>query len=161
LAQKVLSSRDTVLGLELLTESSEIISKADATPDKAIVLLSIAQQLIKVDSIRGFETLGNALKIVNQLKPEDQPVRSVLTKPRPLRIKTYTVLNGNEMSTNDRATPESINFSQIASFVAEDYMQTRLLGNKLEQPLWRAKFLTAVGSAMLQSRAESTSRSKL
>ena len=39
--------------------------------------------------------------------------------------------------------------NQIASFVTQDYMQTRLLANKFEQPLWRAKFLTAVGSAML------------
>jgi len=34
-------------------------------------------------------------------------------------------------------------------FVAQDYMQTRLLANKLEQPLWRARFLTAVATAML------------
>ena len=153
LAKKVLSSRDTVLGLELLAESYEDISKADATPDKAIALLSIAQQLSKVDSIRGFEILANAIKIINQLKPEDQPVRSVLSKSRPLRIKTYTVLNDSELSTSDRATPESINFSQIAPFVTQDYMQTRFLANKLEQPLWRAKFLTAVGSAMLATQS--------
>jgi len=158
LANKVLSSRDTVLGLELLSESSDVISKADATPDKAIALLSIAQQFSKVDTIRGFETLGNAIKIINQLKPEEQPVRSVLTKPRPLRIKTYTVLNGNELSTSDRATLESINFSQIEPFVTQDYIQIRLLANKLEQSLWRAKFLTAVGSAVLltpKSRSDS------
>lgn len=155
LANKVLSSRDTVLALELLTESCEVVSKADATPDKAIALLSIAQQLSRVDSIRGFETLANAIKTINQLKPEEQPVRSVLTKPRPLRIKTYTVLNGSELSTSDRATLESINFSQIAPFVVQDYIQTRLLANKLEQPLWRAKFLTAVGSAMLLAHPDS------
>src|SRR6185369_2956872 len=106
-------------------------------------------QFSKVDRIRGFETLENAIKIINQLKSEDQSIRSVLTKPRLLRIKTYTVLNDSELSTSDRATAESINFNQIASFVTQDYMQTRLLANKFEQPLWRAKFLTAVGSAML------------
>lgn len=162
LANKVLSSRDTVLGLELLSESSDVISKADATPDKAIALLSIAQQFSKVDTIHGFEILGNAIKTINQLKPEEQPVRSVLTKPRPLRIKTYTVLNGNELSTSDRATLESINFSQIEPFVTQDYIQTRLMANKLEQSLWRAKFLTAVGSAMLlttQSRSDLRSTS--
>jgi len=158
LASKVLSRRDTVLGLELLSESFEVISKADATPDKAITLLSIAQQFSKVDTIRGFETLGNAIKIINQLKPEEQSVRSVLTRPRPLRIKTYTVLNGNELSTSDRATLESINFSQIAPFVAQDYIQTRLLANKLEQSLWRAKIFTPAGSTKLltsQARADS------
>jgi len=152
LAKKVVSARDTVSGLELLAESAEVISKSDATPDKAIILLSIAQQFSKVDSIRGFEFLENAIKVINQLKPEDQPARSVLTKPRPLRIKTYTVLNDNELSTSDRATVESINFSQIAPFVMQDYMQTRLLANKLEQSLWRARFLTAVGSAMLVTK---------
>jgi hypothetical protein len=68
LANKVLSGRDTVLSLELLSESSDVISKADATPDKAIALLSIAQQFSKVDTIRGFETLGDAIKIINQFK---------------------------------------------------------------------------------------------
>lgn len=120
--------------MELLSEASEIISKAETTPHKVTLLLNIAQQFSRLDSIRGFETLGNALKIINQLKPEETPTRSVLTKPPPLRIKTYTMLNGNEFSTSDRATVESINFSQVTPFVAHDYIQTRLLGNKLEQP---------------------------
>ena len=149
LANKVLSRRNTSFALELLSEASEIALKAETTPDKANLLLTIAQQFSRVDSIRGFETLGSALKIINQLKPENTQVRSVLAKPRPLRIKTYTVLNGNEFSTSDRATVESINFSQVGPFVAQDYVQTRLLGNKLEQPLWRTKFLIAVASAML------------
>jgi hypothetical protein len=149
LAAKAVSSRDTNLALELLSEASEVTSKADATPDKATLFLNIAQQFSRLDTIRGFETVNHALKIINQLKPEEAPVRSALTKPRPLRIKTYTVVNGSELSTSDRATLESINFSQLNAFVAEDYTQTRLLANKLDQPLWRWKFLTAVGSAML------------
>jgi len=149
LTNKALSNRDTSLATELLSEASDVTSKAQATPDKAILLLNIAQQFGRFDTIRGFEILGDALKLINQLKPEEAPVRSVVAKPRPLRIKTYTVLNGNEFSTSDRATLESINFSQLGTFVAQDYTQIRLLGNKLEQPLWRTKFLTAVASAML------------
>lgn len=149
LANKVLSGRNTSLATELLSEASEITLRAETSADKANLLLMIAAQFSKFDSIRGFETLGSALKTINQLKLEETPVRSVLAKPRPLRIKTYTVLNGDEFSTSDRATAESINFSQIAPFVTQDYVQTRLLGNKLEQSLWRAKFLAAVGSAML------------
>jgi hypothetical protein len=151
LANKVLSNRDTGLALELLGEASEKTLKAEATPDKAVTLLNIAQQLTRIDTIRGFEVLGCAVSTINQLKAEAAPVRSVLTKPRPLRIKTYTVLNGNELSTSDRATVESINFSQITPFVVHDYIQTRLLANKLEQSLWRVRFLTAVGSAMLSA----------
>ena len=149
LANKVLSGRNTSFALELLSEASEIAFKAESSPDKANLLLTIAEQFCRFDSIRGFESLGSALKTINQLKPAETPARSALVKPRPLRIKTYTVVNGNEFSASDRATAESINFSQIAPFVAQDYIQTRLLSNKLEQPLWRTKFLTAVGSAML------------
>lgn len=158
LANRAVSNRDTSLAMELLSEASEITSKTESSPDKAALFLNIAQQFSRLDTIRGFETLGNALKIINQLKHEEPPARSVPAKPRPLRIKTYTVLNGSELSTSDHTTVESINFSQIAPFVVQDYIQTRLLGNKLEQPLWRTKFLTAVGSAMLltsQSRSES------
>jgi hypothetical protein len=157
LANKAISNRDTSLAVELLSEASTVTSKGEPTPDKATIFLSIAQQFGRFDAIRGFETLGDALKLINQLKP-DGPVRSVLSKPRPMRIKSYTVLNGNEFSTSDRATIESINFNQIGVFVAQDYFQTRLLGNKLELPLWRTRFLTAVGTAMLltsASRSES------
>jgi hypothetical protein len=59
------------------------------------------------------------------------------------------VINGNEMSTGDHTTFESIDFSQVGPFVASDYMQTRLLGNRIENSLRRTKFLTAVASALL------------
>lgn len=39
LASKVLSGRNSSLALELLSEASEIASKAEATPDKAITML--------------------------------------------------------------------------------------------------------------------------
>ncbi|HKP80720.1 MAG TPA: hypothetical protein VJT69_01820 [Pyrinomonadaceae bacterium] len=149
LTNRALSNRDTSLATELLSEAFDATSKGETSPDKAILLLNIAQQFARFDTIRGFEVLGGALKLINQLKPEEAPVRSVVAKPRPLRIKTYTVLNGNEFSASDRATLESINFSQLGSFVAHDYIQTRLLCNNFEQPLWRTKFLTAVASAML------------
>lgn len=158
LANKVLSDRNTTSARELLSEAFDIALKTETSPDKANLLLAIAQQFSRFDNIRGFETLGSALKTINQLKVEETPVRSVLAKPRPLRIKSYTVLNGNEFSTSDRATAESINFSQIAPFVTQDYLQTKLLGNKLEVSLWRTKFLTAVGTAVLitsQTRPES------
>jgi hypothetical protein len=37
----------------------------------------------------------------------------------------------------------------VEPFVLHDYMQTKSLANKIEQPLPRAKFLTAVTTAML------------
>lgn len=123
-----------------------------------MALLIIAEQFAKFDSIRGFDCLGSAIKIVNQLKADEVPPPSVLSKPRLLTIKSYTVINGREMTTSENATAESIDFSQIAPLVAQDYMQARLLGNNLEKTLWRAKFLTAVAVVILAPQQGSGSR---
>ncbi len=151
LASKSLSEKDTTRASDLLSEAVEITAKNDPAADKLLSLLLIAQQFVKFDSIRGFEVLGSAVKTVNQLKSDEKPSSSVLTKPRLTRIKTYTMINGSEMSTSDHATFDSIDFSQVAPFVTNDYLQTRLLGGKIEHPLRRAKFLTAVASVMLLS----------
>lgn len=150
-ASKSLSEKDTTRASELLSEAVQITSKNDPTADKLLSLLLIAQQFVKFDSIRGFEVLGSAIKTVNQLRFDEMPASSVLTKPRLMKIKTYTMINGSELSTSDQATFDSIDFSHVAPFVANDYLQTRMLGNKIEHPLRRAKFLTAVASAMLLS----------
>lgn len=156
LASKSLSEKDTTRASDLLSEAVELTSKTDPVSDKLLSLLLIAQQFVKFDSIRGFEVLGSAIKTVNQLKSDETPSSSVLTKPRLMRIKTYTMINGSELSTSDHATFDSIDFSQVAPFVANDYLQTRILGSKIEQPLRRAKFLTAVASVMLLSNPKET-----
>ncbi|HSE17175.1 MAG TPA: hypothetical protein VLB46_08975 [Pyrinomonadaceae bacterium] len=155
-ASKSLSEKDTTRASDLLSEAVQITSKNDPTSDKLLSLLLIAQQFVKFDSIRGFEVLGSAIKTVNQLKTDETPASSVLTKPRLMRIKTYTMINGSELSTTDHATFDSIDFSHVAPFVTNDYLQTRLLGNKIEHPLRRAKFLTAVASVMLLSNPKET-----
>jgi hypothetical protein len=158
LASKVFSQhKDAGRAAELLSEAFQITLKSEPVPDKLMSLLLIAQQFARFDSIRGFETLGSAIKTVNQLKGGETP-QSVLAKPRLLTIKTYTVINGHEMSSDDRATFDSIDFSQVAPFVAHDYIQTRLLGNQIEHPLRRAKFLTAVASALLLKAEEHPER---
>jgi hypothetical protein len=156
LASKSLSEKDTTRASDLLSEAVELTSKNDPVSDKLLSLLLIAQQFVKFDSIRGFEVLGSAIKTVNQLKVDEAPRTSALAKPRLMTIKTYTMINGSELSTSDHATFDSIDFSQVAPFVANDYMQTRLLGSKIEQPLRRAKFLTAVASVMLLSNPKAT-----
>ncbi|HEX7770813.1 MAG TPA: hypothetical protein VF435_00230, partial [Pyrinomonadaceae bacterium] len=151
LANKVWSqNKDTGRATELLSEASEIISKSEPVPDKVMALLLIAQQFVRFDPIRGFETLGNAIKIVNELKHEET-AESVLSKTHILKIKSYTMLNGSEVSSSDRATFDSIDFNQVEPFVLHDYMQTKLLGNKLDRALPRAKFMTAVARAMMAS----------
>ena len=156
LASKSLSEKDTTRAADLLSEAVEIASKNDLVSDRLLSLLLIAQQFVKFDSVRGFEVLGSAIKTVNQLKTDETPATSVLTKPRLMRIKTYTMINGSELSASDHATFDSIDFSQVAPFVTSDYLQTRMLSGKIENPLRRAKFLTAVASAMLLSSAGDT-----
>ncbi|HKG47602.1 MAG TPA: hypothetical protein VKB02_12785 [Pyrinomonadaceae bacterium] len=154
LASKSLSEKDTVRATDLLSEAAKITSRSDAASDKLLALLLIAQQFVKFDSIRGFEVLGSAIQTVNEIKTDESPNSSALSKPRLMRIKTYTVINGSEMSTSDHATFDSIDFSQVAPFVAHDYLQTKILATKIEIPLRRAKFLTAVASARLLSIAD-------
>jgi hypothetical protein len=156
LASKSLSEKDTTRAADLLSEALEITSRNDPVSDQLLALLLIAQQFARIDSIRGFEVLGSAIKTVNQLKRDEVPGSSITAKPRLMRIKTYTMINGSEMSTSDHTSFDSIDFSQVAPFVTNDYMQTRLLGNKIEQPLRRAKFLTAVADAMLRSVPKQT-----
>ena len=151
-------NNDTARAGELLAEAAEIVLRIDPSADKLSALLAIAQQFAGFDSIRGFETLNSVIKVVNQLNAADSTPKSVLSKPRLLTIKTYTVINGREMSSSDRESFDSIDFSQIAPLVRHDYTQTRLLGNKIEQSLRRAKFLTAVAGALLlkaEGRGES------
>ena len=154
LASRVLRENDdTATATELLSQAYEIVSRNERVPDKVLGTLLIAQQYVRFDAIRGFETLGNAIKTLNQYKGEEK-TESVVSKPRLLKIKSYTVINGGEVSSSDRATFESLDFSQVEPFVLHDYMQTKLLANKIEQPLPRAKFLTAVTTAMLLKTKE-------
>ena len=156
LASRVLRENDdTVTATELLSEAYEIVMKDERVPDKVLGMLLIAQQFVRFDTIRGFETLGNTIKTLNQYKG-DEKTESVLSKPRLLKIKSYTVINGSEVSSSDRATFDSIDFSQVEPFVLHDYLQTKLLANKIEQPLPRAKFLTAVTTAILLKTKEPT-----
>jgi hypothetical protein len=141
-------NKDAVQSGELLTEATNVAVKSDDSADKVLALLHTAEQFARFDAIRAFDTLGTAIKTLNRMKAEEPP-RSVLTKPALLRIKTYTVLNGAEMTTTNDATLDSIDFSQIRPLVMQDYMQSRLTANKIEQPLQRANYLTTVATTVL------------
>ncbi|HJP95364.1 MAG TPA: hypothetical protein VJ875_25680 [Pyrinomonadaceae bacterium] len=161
IAAKVLSdNKDTALCAELLSEAVTLASKSEDSADKVITLLHAVEQFARFDSIRAFETLTAAISILNRVKVEKETPRSSLANSPLLRVKSYTVINGREMTTSNDATLESIDFSQIRSLVVQDYMQSRLTANKIEQPLQRANFLTAVAATILRSenRQLSTSR---
>ena len=150
LASKILSeSKDGSRAGELLAEATKVVLKSDDSADKVLALLHTVEQYARFDTIQAFDALNTTIATLNRMKTEKEPVRSVLVKPTLLRIKSYTVLNGTEMTTTNDATLESIDFNQIRSLVIQDYMQSRLAANKIEQPLQRASYLTAVASAAL------------
>jgi hypothetical protein len=94
--------------------------------------------------------LGAAMVTMNRLKVENELVASTTAKPPLLRIKNYTVINGVEMTTGNEATIDSIDFHEVQSLVSQDYMQARLLATKLEQPVQRANYLTAVAASVIR-----------
>ena len=152
LASKVLSdSKDGSRARELLTEATKVALKSDDSADKVLALLHTVEQYARFDTIQAFDTLNAAIATLNRMKAEKEPVRSALVKPTLLRIKSYTVLNGTEMTTTNDATLESIDFNQVRPLVIQDYMQSRLTANKIEQPLQRASYLTAVATTALKT----------
>lgn len=151
LAAKVRAgNKDLPQALEILSEALTAVSKGEDSPDKVQALLAAVEQFAKFDSIRAFEVLDIAFATVNRLKPDKESVASPLAKSPLSRIRTYTVINGAEMTSNNDATLESINFREVRSLVAQNYMQARLSASKLDRPLQRATYLTAVATSVLQ-----------
>ena len=156
LASKILSdNNDGSRARELLTEATKSALKSDDNADKVLALLNAVEQYARFDTIQAFDSLNVAIGTLNRMKVEKEPVRPSLVKPTLLRIKSYTVLNGTEMTTTNDATLESIDFNQVQTLVLKDYMQSRLAAGKIEQPLQRASYLTAVATTALKSESRS------
>ena len=156
LASKILTeSKDRARAGELLTEATKAALKNDDSADKVLALLNTVEQYARFDTIQAFDTLNSAIATLNRMKAEKEPVRS-LVRPTLLRIKSYTVLNGTEMTTTNEATLESIDFHQVRPLVMQDYMQSRLTANKIEQPLQRASYLTTVATTTLKAESRSS-----
>jgi len=159
LAAKVLSRyKDQSLAIELLSEAITAMSKADDIPDKVLAQLQVVEQFAKFDTIRAFEVLGTALASMNRLLAEKEERATVTMKPPLLRIKNMTVVNGVEMTPGNDATIDSIDFREVRSLAAQDFMQARLLASKLEQPIQRANYLIAVAASILKAEKPTTMR---
>jgi hypothetical protein len=154
------NGKDAAQAAEILSEAIAAAAKAEDSPDKVLALLSAVEQFALFDSIRAFETLGTAIATFNRLKADAETSRSsAASKPLPLlRIKTFTVINGKEMTSENDATIESIDFHEIKSLAVQDYMQARLLANKIDQPVQRANYLTALATSVLKSERLKTSK---
>ena len=158
LAAKVLSRyKDQSQAIELLSEALTAMTKADDIPDKVLAQLQVAEQFAKFDTIRGFEVLGTALATMNRLQAAKEASASATTKPPLLRIMNLTVVNGVEMTAGNNATIDSIDFREVQSLAAQDYMQARLLASKLEQASQRANYLIAVAATVLKREKLPTS----
>ena len=161
LAASVLSRyKDQSQAIELLSEALTALTKADDIPDKMLAQLQVAELFAKFDTIRGFEVLGTALATMNRLQAAKEASPSATTKPPLLRIMNLTVVNGVEMTAGNNATIDAIDFREVQSLAAQDYMQARLLASKLEQPSQRANYLIAVAATVLkpEKRPASTTR---
>lgn len=155
LAARVLArNKDQALSSELLSEALTAMTKADDIPDKVLAQLQVVEQFAKFDTVRAFEVLGTALATMNRLQAQKEPIASATSKPPLLRIKSFTVVNGVEMTTGNEATIDSIDFREIRSLAAQDYIQARLLATKLEQPLQRANYLIAVAASVLKTEVQ-------
>jgi len=161
LAASVLSRyKDQSQAIELLSEALTALTKADDIPDKMLAQLQVAELFAKFDTIRGFEVLGTALATMNRLQAAKEASPSATTKPPLLRIMNLTVVNGVEMTAGNNVTIDAIDFREVQSLAAQDYMQARLLASKLEQPSQRANYLIAVAATVLkpEKRPASTTR---
>ena len=163
MASRVWSSgKDGALAAEILSEAIAAAVKAEDTPDKVLALLSAVEQFALFDSIRGFETLGTAIAAFDRLKLEVEPAKAATAaKPPLLRVKIFTVINGKEMTSENDATIDSIDFHEIATLAVQDYMQARLLANKIDQPVRRANYLTALAMSVLSHRSGGLKKSVL
>ncbi|HET8781734.1 MAG TPA: hypothetical protein VFM63_04930 [Pyrinomonadaceae bacterium] len=157
LASRVWSkNKDQAQAMELLSEALNATLKAEDIPDKLLAQLQIVEQFAKFESVRAFEVLGTAIATMNRLKIEPESVTTATAKPPLLRMKTFTVVNGVEMTTANEATLASIDFREVRSLVPNDYIQAKLLASKLEQQVQRANYLTAVAASVLKPTSSGT-----
>lgn len=133
---------------ELLSEAFAVAQKSEDTPAKLAALLSVAQQFAKLDPNLGFQALAAAVKTANHLKAEAPRAATTAAAP-PLTFKTYSVINGVEMTTSEQITADSVDFSQVGALAAKDYTRARVIGDTLEDKLLNAKFTLAAARGVL------------
>lgn len=139
---------------ELLGESKAIALKAENSADKLQALLIISEGFSRIDVMSAFDVLSSVVTTVNNIRKN--PDRSqVGSQPARLTITVITTINGKEVSAGEKVTLDSINFKEAGSLAKLDFTRARLLGEGIHDGLLRAKYLFAVGSAVLD---ESTVR---
>lgn len=140
-------SKDHTEAADLLSQAYSIAAKSDNTPAKLEVLLLIAKEFVRFDQDRGFDILSDAVDTANRL----EKVQSKPNHPSGSFIKviSITVVDGKEVSSNDRATVDSLDFNQISAFAERDYLRTSALGGDIKDHFFRAKYFIALARSIL------------
>jgi TPR repeat protein len=141
-------SKDHTEAVDLLSQAYSIAAKSDNTPAKLEVLLLIAKELVGFDQDRGFDTLSSAVSTANRLDPKIQSKPNRSSGPT-IRVTSISVVDGNEVSNDDRPTLDSIDFNQIGAFAACDYLRTSVLGGDIKDRLLRVKYFIALARSIL------------
>lgn len=142
-------SKDRTEAINLLSEAHSMAAKRDNTPAKLHSLLLIANEFVRLDPERGFNVLSDAVDTTNRLDTKAQ------TKPKYppgpfIKVISISVVDGKEVSTDDRPTVNSIDFNQISAFAERDYLRTSALGGNIKDLFFRAKYFIALARSVLQ-----------
>lgn len=140
-------SKDHTDAANLLSQAYSIAEKGDNTPAKLQVLLLIGNEFVRFDQNRGFDILSDAVSTANRLE-KVQP-KTNTSSPLVLKVIRITVVDGKEVSTDDRVTVDSIDFDEISEFAKRNYVQTNLLGSNIKDHFLRAKYFIALARSIL------------
>lgn len=141
-------AKDREQAINLLSEAYSMALKSDNTPAKLESLLLIAKEYLRLDQERGFSILSDAVDTTNrldtmaQLKPRYPPGPGI-------RVMSLTVVDGKEVSTDDRPSVNSIDFNQVGGFAERDYLRTSALGGDIKDRFFRAKYFIALARSVL------------
>ncbi len=143
--------------LALLTEVHSIALKDEIRPEKVSVILSLAVRVAKCDPIRGFEWLSAAVKNTNQLPATDS---ASTNRDSRSRVVVYTMVGGQELSSETQTTRESLGFDGLEVFAESDFTQTQYLGYQLHDRVLRSKYLISLARTVLESKPNTTNKAK-
>jgi hypothetical protein len=142
-------SKDREHATDLLSEAYTIASKGEPTPDRAAITLLLAQKFAKLDLGRSFELLSAAIRIINQLQTAVATSPSGQTQRHGVRVISYTMVGGAELTTGEHATLDALTFEGLGVLVRSDYFRARNFGDDIQNKIVRARYLMALARGVL------------
>jgi hypothetical protein len=140
-------SSDRELATNFLGEAYELTSKAQPTPDRVAITLILIEKFAKFDVQRGFELLPAVIKTLNQVPEESESARPPVR--RGIRVVSYTMVGGAELTTGEHATLNSLTFDGLKGLAQADYYRSRNLGDEIQNKVIRGRYIIAITRAVL------------